>query len=368
MVKNKFFENNFLTFLAQHKSFFLQNEIKFIINFLEILKKKNPNLYITKEYKNFVKELYESFFLNGSFEEFVLNHSIVIEELKEANIDFEDIFNKLFLLLSNSFIKYIIKEKNSLSQLKKLTSLLEFYLEYLLYHLKEPVFAVRKIPPEIKEFYIKNIKLALLSVYKGIPITSTTTIRYLNEEKGLVEVQANYYQIVASKFQKEIFLLEPKTNKTFKAYISEVFPEEKVLELYNIEKVNRKAAKRNYIRVQPHKDIIVNITKNSQNFETKMYDISLRGTALISPNKLPLEVGDIVNISFILDIEKPYYFNLQAELKSISKLNNATFRYHFYFEPNPKDEKILEKYITQREKEIIKELQIFLKKELKSLV
>jgi hypothetical protein len=367
MFKNRFFENNFLTFLSQHKRFFKQNEVKFILNFLEILKKKNPKLYITTEYKNFIKELYESFFLKGSFEEFTLNNSIVIEELKEANIDFEDIFNKLFLLLSNSFIKYIIKEKNSLHHLKKLTTLFEFYLEYLLYHLKEPVFNIRSIPKEIKEYYLNNKELSLLSVYKGIPITSTTTIRSVNEEKGTIEVKANYYQIIASKFQKEIFLLEPKTNKTFKANISRIYPEKRILELYNIEKINRKTSKRNYVRVQPHEDIVVTVTKNSQSFETKMYDISLRGTALISLSKLPLEVGDIVNISFVLDFDNIYYFNLQSEIKSISKLNNATYRYHLYFEPNSKDEKVLERYITKREKEIIKELQIFLKKELKNV-
>ena len=365
--KNKFFEHNFLSFLSEYKSFFKQYELKFIVSVLEILKKKNPNLRLTTEYKDFVKNLYKSFFLENGFETFILKNPKMITELQEANIDFSDVLNKAFLLMSNAFIKKIIKEKEPISKLKKITSLFEFYIEYLKYHLNEPLFYTKSLPKEIKEYYLNNIKLSLFSVYKGIPISHTTTIHTLNEEKGFIEVSANYYQIIASKFQKEIYLLEPKSNKTFKANISEVYPHRKTLELINIEKINRKTPKRNYIRVQPHKKIEVLVKKGDKKFITEMYDISLKGTAVYSSEKLPLEIGDLVTIEFELEFEDFYYFTLQAELKSISKLNDTTYRYHFYFEPNPKEEKILEKYITKREKEIIKELQIYLKKELKSV-
>ena len=365
--KNRFFEHNFLSFLSEYKSFFKQYELKFIVSVLEILKKKNPNLRLTTEYKDFVKNLYKSFFLENGFETFILKNPKMITELQEANIDFSDVLNKAFLLMSNAFIKKIIKEKEPISKLKKITSLFEFYIEYLKYHLNEPIYYTKSLPKEIKDYYLNNIKLSLFSVYKGIPISHTTTIHTLNEEKGFIEVSANYYQIIASKFQKEIYLLEPKSNKTFKANISEVYPHRKTLELINIEKINRKTPKRNYIRVQPHKKIEVLVKKGDKKFITEMYDISLKGTAVYSSEKLPLEIGDLVTIEFELEFEDFYYFTLQAELKSISKLNDTTYRYHFYFEPNPKEEKILEKYITKREKEIIKELQIYLKKELKSV-
>jgi hypothetical protein len=365
--KNRFFEYNFLSFLSEYNSFFKQYELKFVVSVLEILKKKNPNLKITTEYKDFVKNLYKSFFLENSFESFILKNPRMINELQEANVDFSEVLNKAFLLMSNSFIKRIIKEKEAISKLKKIVSLFEFYIEYIKYHLNEPLFYKTPIPKEIKEYYLKNTKLSLFSVYKGIPISHTTTIHTLNDEKGYIEVSANYYQIVASKFQKEIYLLEPKSNKTFKANIAEIYPHRKTLELINIEKINRKTPKRNYIRVQPHTKIDVIIKKGNEKFLTEMYDISLKGTAVYSSEKLPLEIGDFVEIEFELEFEDFYYFSLQGELKSISKLNDITYRYHFYFEPNPKEEKVLEKYITKREKEIIKELQIYLKKELKSV-
>ncbi|WP_457561024.1 PilZ domain-containing protein [Caminibacter sp.] len=362
--KNRFFQNNFLSFLAKYEKFFKSQEIKFAVNFLEILKKKNPYFKITTKHKDFIKELYEHFFINKNYENFAVKNSDILKELKEANIDIEDILNKLFLLLSNAFIKHVIKEKNSINELKKMVSLLDFYIEYILYHVNEPLAIQTALPKEIKDYYLHNTKLYLFSVYKGVPIANSTTINTLNDEKGYIEVNANYYQMIASKFQKEVYLLEPKSNKTFRAFIKNRYPARKILELYNIEKINRKTPKRNYIRVQPNEEITVAIQKQNEKVETTLYDISLKGCALISDKKIPVEIGDFVKLSFILDPDDFFFFNLEAELKSISKLANNSYRYHFYFEPNPKEEKALERYITKREKEIIKELQVFMRKEL----
>jgi hypothetical protein len=133
------------------------------------------------------------------------------------------------------------------------------------------------------------------------------------------------------------------------------------LEIYNIEKISRKTPKRNYIRVQPKEDIIVHLQTKEDSFATIMYDISIKGCALIHTKKLPINVDDIIKISFILDNEN--YFEFNAELKSISKLNHNLYRYHFYFEPSIQEEKKLENFIKKREKEIIKELQEYMKKE-----
>jgi hypothetical protein len=334
--------------------------MKFIINFLEILKKQNPHLPVTIAHKNFAKELYEYLFINKNFEKITINTS-TLNELKEANVNLEDIFNKLFLILANSFIKHVLKEKNSIHELKKMSSLLEFYIDYISYYIKEPIAINSKLPKEIKEYFITNKKVYIFNVYKGVPIANSTTIHTLNEEKGTIEVSANYYQIVASKFQKEIYILEPNSNKTFKAFIQKAYPQRKTLELFNIEKVTRKTPKRNYIRVQPKEDIIATIKTQNGAYETIIYDISLKGCALLSNKKIPIEIGDFVKLSFTLNENT---FNLEAELKSITKLNKNSYRYHFYFEPNPKEETLIEKYITTREKEIVKELQIFLKKEI----
>jgi hypothetical protein len=365
MYKNRFFENNFLDFLKENEKFFKNHRLKFAVNLLEILKKKNPGFQVTEKYKDFVTNLYDFLFIKGDFETGVIRNYAFFDEIKQNSINFTEILDKTFILMINSFLKYVIKEKNSIETLKKFVNLCEFYKEYLSFHTKDEYIATSKLPKEIKHYYLHNTPLSLFSVYKGIPISHKTFINTLNENKGIVEVEANYYQIIASKFKKEIYLLEPKSNNTFKAYISQAYVARKVLELYNIEKVNRKAPKRNFIRVQPKEEIIVTLTKNNKAFKTKMYDISIKGTAVTSEEKLPLQIGDILTIQFLLESPEVMFFTLQGELKSITKLSSEYYRYHFYFEPNPKEEKMLEKYITKREKEIIRELQIYLKREIK---
>ncbi|WP_457562168.1 PilZ domain-containing protein [Caminibacter pacificus] len=356
MSKNRFYKENFSAFIKENEKFFKTVESKFTHNFLELLKKKNPNIPITSQLKNEIENLYKSLFLEDySSQNFKLNAIFI---LKERNVDIEDILNKVFLLLANAFIKYTLKEKNAIAKLKKLTSLFEFYIEYLIFHVNEEEFFTYHLPKELKEYYLTNEVLNLFNVYKGVPITHKTTILTLNEDRGYIEVEANSYQIIAAKFQKEIYLLEPTTNTTFKAYIDYVYPQRKVLKLTNIEKIQRNTPKRNYIRVQPSTDINVKIKKHKDIFTTKMYDISLKGMAVISDEKT-VDIGDFVKLEFILE---GYFFEMTAEVRSITKLNDS-FRFHFYFEPTPSQERILEKYITKREKEIIKELHKYLKAE-----
>ncbi|EDM24504.1 PilZ domain-containing protein [Caminibacter mediatlanticus TB-2] len=366
--KNKFLENNFLDLLEEYKDFFEKYELNFVVNTLEIIKKKNSKFNITIEHKDFFKNLYKSFFIDKTFENFILQNTNILNEIRESHINLIEILDKAFLIMANAFIKNLIKEKYSIIKLKKLTSLFDFYLEYMNYHINEPIEFILNLPKEIKEYYLSNTKLYLLSVYKGVPISHSTHIFTINEDRKTIEVTANYYQIVAAKFNKNIYLLEPKNNKTFKATISEIYPKRKILELVNIEKVKRAYPKRNYIRVEPKYDIEVKILKNKKLEIGKMYDLSLKGISVLFNKKLDFEIGDILKIKFNLEIEyEDYSFTFDAELKSITKLNENNYRYHFYFEPNIQEEKILEKYIIKREKEIITELQTFLQQEIKNV-
>jgi len=355
-VKNRFYEENFAAFIKENEKFFSSHKTKFIKNFVELLKFKNPNLTINQKLKDEILRMYESLFIKDfNTQKFKID---AIFLLKDKGANLKDILNKSFLLLANAYIKFILKEEEAIVKLKKLASLLEFYIEYLLYHANEEEFFAHSLPKELKEYYISNVTLNLFNVYKGVPITHKTPILSLNEEEKYIEVKANPYQIIAAKFKREIYLLEPKSNATFKAYIEEIYPKSKILKLSNIEKIQRNTPKRNFIRVQPSQDVEVIIKKHNNSYKTKLYDISLKGMAVIGLDKI-VDVGDIINVEFTLE---NYFFDLTAEVRSISKTDDL-FRFHLYFEPNSSQERVLEKYITKREKEIIKELHKYLKKE-----
>jgi hypothetical protein len=355
MRKNRFYEENFSAFISENEKFFKEHKEKFVKTFIELLKKQNPQLKITDNLQKEIENLYVSLFIEDyKTQKFKLD---VIWYLRSKDIELSNILNKVFLLMANSYIKFILKDLNPITKLKKLTSLFEFYIEYLLFHINEKEYFSYQLPPELKEYYLQNKTLNLFNVYKGIPITHKTTILTLNEEKKFIEVEASIYQIIAAKFQREIYLLEPTTNTTFKAYIEDIYPKRKVLKLTHIEKVQRSVPKRNYIRVQPSGIIPVKIKHHDKVYNSTMYDISLKGIAVNCEEK-GLEIGDIVKLEFVLE---NYFFEITAELRSITKLEEY-YRYHFYFEPNPSQERMLEKYIIKREKEIISELNKYLKK------
>jgi len=356
MSKNKFYEENFSAFINEQENFFKKLKNKFTKTFLDLLQKQNPQLKITETLKKEVEELYESLFLKDyKTQKFKLD---IVWTLKELEIDFTMTLNKVFLLMANAFIKYNLGDSDAISKLKKLASLFEFYLDYLIFHAYESDYFEYSIPKELKHYYLTNTLLNLFNVYKGIPITHKTTILTLNEEKKFIEVEANSYQIIAAKFQREIYLLEPTSNTTFKAYIEEVYPNRKVLKLTNIEKIKRNTPKRNYIRVQPSEKVEVKVYKKEDSCTAHIYDISIKGVALNCESK-ELEVGDIVKLEFVLN---HYKFKLDAEVRSVTKLPDG-YRFHFYFEPSPTQERMLEKYVIKREKEIIKELHKYLDKE-----
>ncbi|ACM92362.1 type IV pilus assembly protein PilZ [Nautilia profundicola AmH] len=360
--KQEFFSNNFSSFVLDNKNFFIKYKPHFIKLFQEyIIKLTRSNLQIdNKEIETFYDNLFISplFLKNKVIPSKELN---LIYKLNDYDVDSVYVLNKVFLILSNNYIKHLIKEKNSIKKLKTLTFLLDFYINYIELH-KDIEDDNTQIPQEIKEIYFNKKQLNLFTIYKGIPIAHKTHILSIDEKEGVIKVSANNYQIVAAKFHKEIFLLENDKEYSFRANIKHFVVHKKVMYLDNIEKIQRNAPKRSFIRVQPKNKIDVELQCEDIILNTELYDISLRGMCVIG-KKSNLKVSDIVKSEFILKLEKPYLFVTQGEIKSITKLDSEKYRYHIHFELPTHYEYILSKYITKREKEIIKELNAYISKE-----
>jgi len=357
MNKKNFFINNFLNFLINEKEFFEKQKYKFIVFFCELVKKNYPQINIEskkKEIALFFDNLFITPYLkNGNFSH-IIN---LLEYLEEKHIEFQ-IINKTFLLLINQYIKYIFPNSNNIEKLRNIISLIEFYSENLKTHTNLSEID-NVIPREIYKILKEQKTIQVFGVYKGVPISNPSKILDIDKKEQNIKVYANEYQIIASKFQKEIYLLEATENLTFKAFVINIDHIKKTLTLTNLEKIKRNTIKRNYIRVQPKEEIKATITYNNKSFEGIIYDLSIKGISIIA-KKISIEINKYITISFSLFLEEEYTFTLMAQLRSISSYNNK-IRYHVYFEPNPKEELLLEKYIKNREKEIIKELMFYLK-------
>ncbi|AZV46187.1 hypothetical protein C3L23_02540 [Nautilia sp. PV-1] len=360
-LKQEFYAHNFSSFVLENRPFFKSYREKFAGILSEYLNRLTNSRFTTEEIEHF----YDMLFISPFFSKNTVNPSkdmALIYKLNDYDIDSSFILNKMFLILSNSYIKYLIKKKNSVSELKKMTMLLDFYIKYIELHKNIEEDITTKIPKEIKEIYINKKPLNLFTIYKGIPIAHKTHILSLDEEEGIIKVTANNYQIVAAKFHKEIFLLENDKEYSFRANIKHFVVHKKQMYLNNIEKVHRNAPKRSFIRVQPKEKIEVVLKYGDKKLKTELYDISLRGLCVLGPMSI-LKVSDIVTLEFILHMDKPYLIATEGEIKSITKLDSKTYRYHIHFELPTHYEYILSKYITKREKEIVKELNAYISKE-----
>ncbi len=358
---NVFFKEQFLEFIEEEKKFFIQYQKRFLNNFLKILEKNYPNVHLKEEDIKNINNFYTALFLNPALQTSNYQDLIIISDLlKQYEID-KTIINKLFLLMINHYIKYIFASSD-IQKLKKFINLIDFYIDFLNYHFKEDNFK-NKLPKKIFDFYFSKKNLYVFGVYKGVPISHNTQIISINKKENSIKIYANNYQIVAAKFQKEIYLLKPKSNTTLKAYVSDINTHQKILTLTNIQKVDRSITKRNYIRVQPKDEIKAKIEYKDKIYEGNIYDLSIKGISIIS-KKIPMDINDNALISFTLKSkDEKCDFNFYSSLRSISTYSDNLLKYHFYFEPIPKEESNLEKYIKQREKEIVKELIFYLNKE-----
>ena len=363
MSDNKrLFKEQFLNFIQEEENFFIHYQKAFLTGFFKILEKNYPNVHLKKEDVKIIKNFYNALFLTPALRTSNYQDLILTIDLINSYKINKSIINKSFLLMTNQYIKHIFTTSD-IQKLKKFINLIDFYINFLNYHFKEEHFT-NILPKEISKFYLLKQNLYVFGVYKGVPISHNTKIISVNKEENSIKINANNYQIIATKFQKEIYLLEPKTNTTLKAYVNDVNSYQKILTLTNIEQIDRSIAKRNYIRVQPKNRTEAKLQYKEKEYTGNIYDLSIKGISIIS-KKIPMDINDSALISFTLSTkDEVCYFSFPSELRSIGTYSRNLFRYHFYFEPNPKEESDLEKYIKYREKEIVKELIVYLNIEL----
>jgi len=351
---SNFFKKNFLGFLLNEKKFFEKTQNDYIKDFYNLIIKNSPNtINLTKELvKNFYNSLFISPFLKtGKFND--IKNFIFFLNQNRIEISLID---KSFYLIANKFIKYNFKNSN-LEKLKTLSYLLDFYSKYLKSNITTEIIS-KEIPKEILEIFNENKKIYLFSVYKSIPISNPSTILSIDTENKTITISATPYQIIATNFQKEVYIVEPSKSLTFKAFAIKSNYYEKTITLSEIQKINRSALKRNYLRVQPKEEILAKIFYKDKTIEGTIFDISIKGVSILA-TKTDLQIKDNAIVEFEINNT---HFSFLSELKSVSEFNNI-YRYHFYFEPTLKEENELEKYIKQREKEIVKELMFYMKKE-----
>ena len=345
---------SFTPFIEENADFFKENRTKTISILKELILKTNK--VDKQQLKETLIKFFDSIFIDIS------NNSETFYFIANLN-NINSILNRTFLFLSNAYIKHIFKQENSIEKLMTFTKLCDFYLTYL-NHYKDSKFNTSKLPKEIIEYFSSSKPIIYFTIFKGIPISHKTYIKNMIDENS-IEIKVNSHQIIAAKFQKQVYLLTPDTTKTFVANIQDIQYTKKIITLNNISNIKRDKIKRNFIRVQPKEKISVQIEYKNLDFLGEIYDLSLRGLAVISkPLNISISEKVEIHLNFKYTYTEQIKISTSAELISITKLSENKYKYHFYFVLQPKDEISLEKYICHREQEIINELNQYIKKSL----
>jgi hypothetical protein len=352
-------KENFVRFIKKNKKFFVENRNKFIDVLLQLILKSSPNIKKDQKLKEEVEEFYDLLFIEPIIQmddEFNIDQALF-------DVNYVSILNKFFLIMSNGYIKNIIKETNSIEKLFNFTKLCNFYIQYLT-KCKEKNNHYKTIPKEIKQLFINKKPIIYLTVFRGVPISYKTYIDEIDENSNEITLKISSYQIVASKLQDKAYIIDPDTAKAFTASIEDVLLNTKQAILYNFVSTKRENIKRSYIRVQPKDNVEVIMKNQKYSHSGTIYDISLKGVAVINKKDDNIKVSDMFNLKFDLEVNNiSFSLDIFAKLVSITEIvdDNTKYNYHFSFELSKKEELMLEKYIAFREKEIINELNEYLK-------
>lgn len=207
-----------------------------------------------------------------------------------------------------------------------------------------------------------NQKVIFLNLYKGVPISSEGTITQIEGEQ--VTFYVDQLQEIAMKMDGQGFIVKNDYfSKHLKAdIVCSNFQTNTVVLSNFIYLLNMPALQREFIRVHP--DIVAKVfLRQASNLQTsgRLYDLSMNGLGVVSDENNGIFIGAKVLIEFELNspsvpMEGDRKIEIQGEVINIIEYQGS-YRYCMRIHPDRiMSEKIL-RYITQREHEILADLQ-----------
>lgn len=204
-------------------------------------------------------------------------------------------------------------------------------------------------------------KITFLNLYKGVPISSEAEIIEIEDEN--VTFKIDRLQEIAMKLEAQAFIVKNEWfSKHLKADIIESNFQTNTIVLSNFTYLlNMPAIQREFVRVHP--DILAKVyLRPSHSLPTsgRLYDLSINGLGVVSSENNGIYVGAKVSVTFELNsatiaIDGDKTIELQGEIVNIIDYQGS-FRYCMRIFPDRIMSKKILNYISQREKEILEDL------------
>ena len=337
--------------------------------------------HIQKQMKNFVGKLFKEVYVadNGlaGLEVFKKNlPDLVLTDLTMPQMDGHEFIEKLLEFSPNTKVIIISAHayEENIMKFKKL-GINEFIQKPVNYDtlISSLLTSIEKIEnseeeseddlyKELYELKLNNNQIELINHYRGVPFIHNASI--INIEKDKIRVKAEKIQVKAIKYEKDttIHYEDKIVNAKFDSY-DEV---SNTLCLKDLHEVDTSAKDRKTVRVDPDELFTASIFANSERYNYKVESLASNSISFRAKNITnKLRSGDRVDIVIGFKTEHEASFDnkivhkerlaLKALVYKVEKLDNDYSKIIFIYELSFGDRKILEKYISQRQLELVKE-------------
>ncbi|MCK5293202.1 MAG: response regulator [Arcobacteraceae bacterium] len=215
------------------------------------------------------------------------------------------------------------------------------------------------------EFLSSNhIKIEFINQYRGVPIIHEGHITDISN--NTISVHAPSIQTLAIKYQKHTTIESELLKIPIEAELYKIEPHTREIQLTNFKKLEFSSKNRKKLRVEVDDKFITIIHINDHKIDTKINNLSKESISLnIDIKNLTINIDDIIDLAFGFKLYTSNQFGKHEKDERIytkgkifkiiknTKPNNITII--VLFELNTANNNILEKYIYNRQFELIKE-------------
>jgi hypothetical protein len=210
------------------------------------------------------------------------------------------------------------------------------------------IFSILKANPEAI--------LKLINYYKGMPITYPASITSI--DRGTVDLAVKAEQAFAIEQARSAFIRSPLFKQDVFAQLQYVNIKKRAAFFAKFTYVEIMAERRNFIRMSPDPKPDTIIESPQGTIEGKLFDLSLSGLNILVAHSCPFEIVSEASIDFSLnDPEQNRVVKLNVPAKLIDiKGDSLPYYYKFSIGVDKNIERMMSKYIFQRQLEIMREI------------
>lgn len=281
----------------------------------------------------------------------------VLDTLRESfrsSTEFEQFLADTLVLLLNQYTKSFYNTRNGWNLIRRFAQACEQLIDFTQDKYEEESLFIFEdtLIDEIESMRQNGIQLAVLNTYLGVPIQYPATIVHTGPRS--VTLKLHPLQETAALIQNGIYLIQVGDHErdVYASVTPLHAPNDALVLLSRFDRLETSLFHRQSIRVRPKEPYTLLLNINGIVLKCNLYDLSLGGMAVTSFLKCPLKQNDTVEMKVPEAISEKLS-SITARMVFHSSYEGG-HKYHFKMELSQSQEDELSKYISRREKEIIK--------------